>query len=66
MGKYIFGIITVLAVLIGVFIFGYSAGVTANGGRVCEMDPETGSASKTGVCIVDGVRYVPEDSQTDE
>ncbi|OYO08164.1 hypothetical protein CGZ98_16565 [Enemella evansiae] len=66
MGKYIFGIITVLAVLIGTFFLGYTAGISSDGGRVCQMDPQTGQATDKSVCIVDGVRYVPEDSQTDE
>lgn len=60
MGKHILGAIVVVVVLVGVFVFGYSAGVTMQGGRVCEAD-RSGQAQER-VCIVDGVRYVPEGS----
>lgn len=59
MGKYIFGGLVVLVILGGVFILGFTAGITTNGGRVCQMD-EDGQTHET-VCIVDGVTYTPED-----
>lgn len=61
MGKYLFGIIVVLALLAGVFILGFSAGATSSGGRVCEPDPGAGQTADKQVCVVDGVRYVPEE-----
>ncbi|WAL40965.1 hypothetical protein BRM1_03630 [Brevibacterium sp. BRM-1] len=66
MGKYVLGLIAVLVLLGGTFFLGYTAGISSDGGRVCQMDPQTGQATDKSVCIVDGVRYVPEDSQTDE
>lgn len=60
MGKYIFGAVVILAIFAGAFVFGYAAGVTANGGRVCEMDENARTQEQ--VCIVDGVTYTPEDT----
>lgn len=59
MGKYIFGVVVVGALLFGVFLLGLSAGVTGKGGRVC--GPPADPQSQADVCIVDGVTYVPEE-----
>lgn len=58
MGKYIFGAVLVLIVVVGIFVLGYAAGITAQNGHVCEMD--NGGRSQEDVCIVDGVKYIPE------
>lgn len=66
MGKYIFGVIAVLVLIGGTFFLGFTAGIRLRRWPGLQMDPETGRATDTSVCIVDGVRYVPEEAQVRE
>lgn len=58
MGKYIVGLVAVLVIVGGAIFVGYIAGVTAQSASICETI-EDGKVLED-VCIVDGVKYVPE------